>query len=242
MSQKIKIMGYNIHACIDRDWKKSTFDAVLDVIRSCNPDILGLEEVLTRLPICLDMNMPEDIGRALDMQSFFGQAMKRTFAPDTYYGVAALTRFKATAAGKIFLPTPEGAEPRVLLAVRIEAEKPFYFLVTHFSYEGEYEISSAYREQAARLITKTVRENHWFPAILTGDLNSGRGSSIDRIFHEDWDICNDMDPLTPSVEGDLQIDYICTYPKGAFKLHEFGFIDDLKASDHKPVTAVLEQV
>lgn len=242
MKKQWKVMGYNLHAGVDRDWKTTTLHLAMDVIRGYAPDLLGAEEVLTNNNMAPDWVMHEDMAKALGMNAVFGRALIRDEAVRREYGVAAFARCPMELAGKVSLPVPEGSEPRVFTAVRILAEKPFYFIVTHFSYEGEYEKSDEYRERAARLVTETVRKNHWYPAILTGDLNSPQDSAVLKIFHEDWDVCNDRDPVTPSasVDGTIQIDYICTYPKGAFRLVDFGFINDLEASDHKPVTATLE--
>jgi len=240
MAKIWKVMGYNLHAGMDYDWKQMILDKALKVIHGYAPDMLGAEEVLTNNPIKKNINMPQDMADDLKMNVIFGKAMDRDFNPGCEYGVAALSGYPLEFVRKIFLPTPEGKEPRVVLVCRVSAETPVYFLVTHFSYEGEFPNSSKYREDAARLITAEVKKNHWYPAILTGDFNSERDSSIDRIFHEEWDVCNDRDPFTPSVADSIQIDYICTYPKDAFILHDFGFIEDLEGSDHKPVTASLE--
>lgn len=231
-------MGYNVHAGVDQDWKKLTLDQAIEVIRKYGPDILGVEEVLTNNNMAPDMVMYEKMEQALSMKASFAQTLEQI--PGRRYGVAAFSRYPMEFVDKIFLPVPEKSEPRVFTVVRILAETPFYFIVTHFSYEGEYEKSDEYRKKAAHLVTDTVKKNHWYPAILTGDLNSPQTSDVLRIFHEDWDVCNDRDPVTPSVDGTIQIDYICTYPKGAFRLVDFGFIDDLKASDHKPITALIE--
>jgi len=61
--------------------------------------------------------------------------------------------------------------------------------------------------------------------------------------HRHWDVGNDRDPDTPTAQtshqGWRQIDFICGTPKGAFEFVEFTIIDDLIASDHRPVTARL---
>jgi exonuclease III len=39
--------------------------------------------------------------------------------------------------------------------------------------------------------------------------------------------------------GWRQIDFICTYPKGAFEVKKLTFVENLLASDHRPVVAEL---
>ena len=125
----------------------------------------------------------------------------------------------------------------------MDAPRPFYFAVTHFSYQGEFEGDAQYRLDSIRRITEKVRENRWFPIVLGGDLNNYAGTpSIDEL-HAHWDVWNDAIPDVPTANcshaGWRQIDFLASFPRKAFSLEGFGIDPDLTVSDHKAVWAEL---
>ncbi len=241
MEQIIKAMTYNIHFTIGTDtrpdWKR-----IADLIKKENPDVLGLEEVTVNHPYSPGLDVPEAMSGYLGMNIFFGDAIPINNGHGKY-GIAALSKYPMEVIDKIFLPVPEGHEKRIFIIVKIQAPKPYYFIVTHFSYQGELEHDEELRTACAKTVTETVQKNHYFPAIWLGDFNTYPGTETLQYIHTQWDVCNDCDPHTPTAHcshaGWRQIDFICTYPKGAFELREFSFIENILASDHRPVTALL---
>lgn len=241
-SDNIKVMTYNIHSTIGTDgvadWRR-----IAGIIRNEQPDVLGLEEVTISHGRSPDVDVPKCMSEYLGMNVFFGRTMAINQGRG-HYGIAAFSPHRLEVVEKLVLPTPEGIEPRTTVIVRVLDDRPYYFVVTHFSFGGEFEGDEAYRTIGAKLITDTIKDKNYFPVIWVGDFNTFTGTKTIDYVHKHWDVCNDRAPDTPTTEtshnGWRQIDFICCGPKGAFEVREFAIIDNLIASDHKPVTARLK--
>lgn len=242
MSPRIKVMTYNIHFTIgsdDRpDWKRTA-----DLIRAENPDVAGLEEVTIRHHRSPEVDTVKEFRNYLHWNVLFGKAIDICDGKGEY-GLAVASKHPMKEVAKIYLPTPDGIEERIFFVVKVSAPIPFYCIVTHFSWTGEYENDDRGRLDSIRLITENVRNNRWFPAFLTGDLNTFTGTPALRFLHDEWDVANDAEPDTPTavISGNRpkQIDFIASYPKNAFALRKFTIHPDRLVSDHNPVTAVFE--
>ena len=238
----IKVMTYNIHFSIGTDgvadWRR-----IADLIKKECPDILGLEEVTVFHSRTPDMDVPKLMSGYLGMNHFFGMTMPINDGKGQY-GIAAMTRQKMEVVKKLPLPVPDGIEPRTAIFVKVLADRPYYFVVTHFPFQGEFDGDEDCRTECAKLITNTIRDNNLLPAIWVGDLNTYSGTETMEYIHGVWDVCNDLMPDEPTAKtsrkGWRQIDFICCYPKGAFEIKEFSISDDITASDHKPVTATVK--
>ena len=241
MSQDIQVMTYNIHFTVGTD-KVADWRRTAAMIRAQHPDVIGLQEVTIFHHASPDIDVPRALSRELDLNAFFGRTL---FYPSGRgeYGIAAMARKDFTVMEKIVLATPEGIEPRTAIIIKVHAEQPYYFIVTHFSYQGEFDGDEQYRTLNAKLITDTVIDKEYFPAIWVGDFNTFEGTSTLDYIHKHWDVANDQEPETPSCEtgkfGWRQIDFICTYPKNAFTVKDFKIVGDHLVSDHSPVVATL---
>jgi endonuclease/exonuclease/phosphatase family metal-dependent hydrolase len=242
---KIKVLNYNIQSTIGADgvadWKRTA-----EMIRGLDADVVALEETGINHWRTPGVDIPERIAGHLGMNVIFGKAVDFYYDGDKHsqYGIAALSKYKLELVEKVFLPIPdEDQEPRCFIVVKVLAPKPFYLIVTHFSFQGECENDDDYRLESARMITATVQDKKYLPAILCGDLNTVRGMPAINYLHEYWDVCNDVEPDTPTAVskkcGPCQIDFICTYPEKIFSLESFTITPDQTVSDHKPVSAVL---
>ena len=243
---KIKVLNYNIQSTVgaDRiaDWKRTA-----EMIRGFNADIIAAEEIGINHGRAPGVNVPKQIAESLGMNVIFGKAINVFYDKDKQgeYGIAAFSKYNLELIEKVFLPIPDKKhEARCFIVVKVLAPKPFYFIVTHFSFQGEFENDDAYRLDSAKQITKTVKGKKYFPAILCGDLNTVRGMPAINYLHNEWDVCNDVEPNTPTAVsrncGPCQIDFICTYPKKAFDLDSFMITPDQIVSDHKPISANLK--
>jgi endonuclease/exonuclease/phosphatase family metal-dependent hydrolase len=258
---KIKVLNYNIQSTIGADgvadWKRTA-----EMIRGLDADVVALEETGINHWRAPGVDIPERIAGHLGMNVIFGKAVDFYYDGDKHsqYGIAALSKYKLELVEKVFLPIPdEEQEPRCFIIVKVLAPKPFYLIVTHFSFQGEFENDDDYRLESARMITATVQDKKYLPAILCGDLNTVRGMPAINYLHEYWDVCNDFkkdistinylherwdaEPDIPTAvskkRGPCQIDFICTHPKKTFSLESFTITPDQTVSDHKPVSAVL---
>jgi endonuclease/exonuclease/phosphatase family metal-dependent hydrolase len=234
-------MSYNIHFTIGTDnvadWKR-----IAELIGEYNPDLLALEEVTVNHPHTPGLNVPEVLGNELEMHAEFADAIPINDGKGKY-GIAALSKYPLERVGKFYLPTPEGGEKRVFLVVKVLAEKHFYFVVTHFPFQGEFPGDEECRVECAAQIMETVGENNWLPTVWAGDFNTYPGSPTIESIHEKCKVFNDADKLTPTAycknAGWRQIDFICACPKNTFALKNFRFVENMLASDHRPVIADL---
>ncbi len=242
---KLKVMTYNIHSCIGTD-RVSDCLRTAGMVAKENPDVAGLQEMPHKALVVKGEDVLSKIGQATGMNAFFGEAFQwKEDQGGGSYGVAGLTRFPTEIVDKIKLPTPDPKiEPRVALILRCQAEKEFYFVVTHFSYNGEFEGDEEYRKASAQLIVETLERKGYAPAVIVGDFNTDPTTITMDYVRTCCDLWNDADGnRTPTADtgkfGWLQIDMICSFPKGAFELQNFRVIDDVLVSDHRPVIAEL---
>jgi endonuclease/exonuclease/phosphatase family metal-dependent hydrolase len=238
MSNKtIKIMTYNIHFGIGMD-KKVDFERIAEVIRQAAPDIVGLQEVVINHPWSPGADAPQLLSDSLNMKNTFARTIYINEG-DGEYGIGLLSKSTIEVVETLQLPSDDGMEPRVALIVKVKQPFEFYFIVSHFSHEVD---SEPYRVKAAQAITKTVQDKQYTPAILVGDFNSNPHDPCLNEIRKNWTICNDANPtLTyPSDKPEHLIDYICYYPAEAFSLVDQSVIDEQLASDHRPITAILQ--
>lgn len=244
MSQDIRVLSYNIHSIIgtDRvvDWKRTAA-----MIRARQADVVGLQEVTIFHHASPEVDVPREFSRELGMNVHFARTLFYKSGRGEY-GVATMTKEKFEVVEQIILATPDGIEPRTALFIKVLAERPYYFIVTHLSYQGEFEGDDAYRTLNAKLITDTVIAKNYFPAIFVGDFNTFEGTPTMDYIHKHWLVANDLEPKTPTCEtgkfGLKQIDFICAYPKDAFVIKDFTVVGDHLVSDHSPIVATVQMV
>lgn len=238
----IKVVSYNVHSTIGMDGR-SDCARLGDVINSLAPHVAGLQELGVYTRRVPEVNAPLDIARHTRMNYLFSRSLVTTEAGGEY-GVGAFSVYTMELKMRLLLPTPEGAEPRSALIVKVNAPEPFYFAVCHFSFQSEYEKSEFFRTMGAKLLTDTIIDNKFYPCIWTGDFNTFKGTDTLEYIHKHWLVANDLDPDTPTSfcsmgAGERQIDFICAYPKESFEVRSFKVIPDREASDHNPVAAEL---
>ncbi len=235
----IKVLTYNIHSAIGMD-NQADWRRIAEVIGRTGADVVGLEEVTVNHAMMKDVNVPRQIGEFLKVNWVFGKALAINEGKGEY-GIAAFSPHPMRLVREIRLPVPANHEPRLALVLKIDAPRPYYFIVTHFSYDGEYPDSETNRVEAVKVITAAVKEGKYAPAIMVGDFNSFPDAPCLNAARREWTICNDVNPELsfPSDTPNQLIDYICCYPKAAFKVDGVRVIAETMASDHRPVLAEL---
>lgn len=243
MKNSLKVMSYNIHFTIGTDnrpdWKRTA-----NLIREQDPDIVGLQEVTIRHKFSPELDTVKALRTYLGWNVLFGKTID-LYDGKGEYGLAIASKHPIREVAKIYLPTPKDIEERIVFIVKVTGpERDFYCAVTHFSWDGEYMNDDEGRLKSIELITENVKNNGWYPMILTGDLNTFSGRPAIDYLHRQWDVANDAEPDTPTAELShqrmKQIDFIASYPKEAFNLQSFTIIDDRLVSDHNPVCAIFE--
>ena len=239
---EVRFLEYNIQSAFGMDDLQDP-KRTAAMIRQLDPDLCALVEVganTDRIRCDIPAVLCEELGRHLVYGEAFQPGGKGT------YGVAALSKYPLEFVEKFPLPRPEdpGIEPRICMVVKVLAPTPFFLAVTHFSFQGEFPGDDRCRADAARLITRTMKEKNYLPAILSGDLNAVPDAEAIRFLHGDWLVANDLDPHSPTAcsraRGFCQIDYIAAMPKERFRVKAFVVEADRTVSDHHPVTARLE--
>ncbi|WP_176015206.1 endonuclease/exonuclease/phosphatase family protein [Victivallis sp. Marseille-Q1083] len=236
--QEIKIMTYNIHAGIGMD-DQFNLPRLAEVIRANGADVIGLEEVDINNPRSQRSDIPRELGQLLNMHPAFIKAV--AFHEGTsQYGNAVLSKYPLEVVDKLPLPGDGNAEPRAALVVKVAAEQPFYFIVTHFVWEPELE---DLRLQSVDAIDQLVQSKKYYPAILVGDLNQEPDAACIEALRKNWTLTNDHggSKSWPADQPEQQLDYIAFTPKNAFEIVRHQVIGEVMASDHRPVMATLRR-
>jgi endonuclease/exonuclease/phosphatase family metal-dependent hydrolase len=164
-------MTYNVHRCLGTDGVLSP-ERIAEVIASCRPDIVGLQELDVRRRRTGGIDQVERIARLLRMDYHFHPALR---VMDELYGDAILTARPSTLVKAGPLPGRSRLEPRGALWAEVDAgEAPLQVINTHLGLRG-----TERRVQIERLLGPD-----WLgspacrpPLVLMGDLNAPPGTA-----------------------------------------------------------------
>jgi len=235
----IKIMTYNTHHCNPPD-KPGVIDvqAIAAVIKKENPDIVALQEIDVNTKRDGQINEAAEIAAQTDYPSFY--FAKTIDLEGGSYGIMILSKFPLIDTATHKLPTNEtiGGEHRVLATavVRLPDGKTITFGCTHLDAEHKENRLLQIRE------INNIAGKSAYPFLLVGDFNSGEGSKvIDMLDQSFTRTCTHCKP-TLHEEGyaDVPIDFIACKPGSNFTVQSHNVLQNINASDHYPVTAVLK--
>ncbi len=235
----IKVMTYNVHHCNPPG--KATIGvidikAVSKLIHDQNPDIVALQEVdVNTSRSGKEINEAEEIAKNNGMYFYFGKAID--FGGGGY-GVAILSKYPISEMKTILLSKESNpnAEQRVLTTARIKlpGRKDFRFACTHLDV-----VSEENREMQVKQIIETSMQDS-IPIILAGDFNDVEGSKPLQLLDKQFQVsCKACPSTSPQDTPRKAIDFIGFYRKFPFKVISHQVIEELYASDHRPVMAVL---
>ncbi|MBO4303460.1 MAG: endonuclease/exonuclease/phosphatase family protein [Lentisphaeria bacterium] len=216
----------------------------MKVLKEASPDVIALQEVASFRPGCPQIDYLARAETFLGMASAFGKTLD--FENGGTFGNGILSRFPVETVEVFPLDFPPEAEKRKALITKIAAPSPFFMVSLHLSYQGEFENDDEARKEALKKLEQHLMEKRYFPVILAGDFNNGPDSPAISFMREKWDIANDTaKERIPTAEtgkyGWMQIDFIMSYPKGAFACKKFQVMEDFYGpSDHRGVFAELE--
>lgn len=238
----IRVMCYNIAA------GSGDIDAIAQVIRDQNPDIIALQEV--------DVNWGERsdyedqaryLADALNMHYFFGEIYSydatEPDAPPRRYGLAWLSTepFLQTDNHSLSRLSTQESEPALRLLPgfpEVVAEfngNRIHFFNTHLDYRPD---PVARETQISEMIS--IMQTIDSPMILTGDLNAKPDAPelvpLFETLQDVWTIQEDPGYTFPAPAPDRRIDYILH--SGHFVVKKV-YVVDTQASDHRPVVADL---
>ena len=227
----IRVLTYNIRhgAGMDDSVDLRRAAAVINAVR---PDIVALQEIDSATSRTDHVDQATRLGALTRMRAAFGGFMGYR---DGQYGMAILSRHPILASTNHRLP--DGLEPRTALGVTTQVEgmaTPMVVVGIHL-YATEEE-----RLAQARRLTE-IFEGEQLPVLLVGDFNSEPGSAVIEHLAQQWSIPAKSPPtLTfPADVPEREIDYIMLRPASQFEVIEVRVVEEVMASDHRPVLLVV---
>ena len=152
--ENIKVMTWNIHNGVGID-DQYDIDRISSVIKTQNPDIIGLQEV--------EEDMVVNIADKLDMEYFFGA----DFVDDE--GNAILSKYPIEDVQNLYL-SPDNERSLIRAEIIIDSEK-WYIFIIHLSLRPtEYNLM-----QTEQILSKVLK-GYSKRVILIGDFNFGPDS------------------------------------------------------------------
>jgi endonuclease/exonuclease/phosphatase family metal-dependent hydrolase len=233
-------MTYNIHHANPPSKEKTgeiDLDAIVNVIKSENPDLVALQEVDVNTERSKGVNQAEAIAQKLGMQAFFGRAIDYGGGQ---YGVAILSKYPISEATVI--PLPEDAEPQsedrvlTMASIRLPDGSFIRFGSTHLDVR-----SAANRNlQVQKIIEVAAQES--IPFVVAGDFNATPGSSAINLLDQNLiPTCTDnCEPTIPVDKPNRTIDFVAFSKTSGFKVISQKVIPERYASDHLPVVVNLQ--
>jgi endonuclease/exonuclease/phosphatase family metal-dependent hydrolase len=233
----IRILTYNIH-------HGEGSDGLLDlprlarVIASAAPDLVALQEVDERTDRSGGVSQVSELGGLTGLRPVFGEAMP---FQNGGYGVGILSRWPIRSVHNRPLPRPvPDREPRTALTVTVRPAPGLgdvTFTSTHLDFGR---VNS--RDLQAHALNEMLVGNDQALSILAGDLNSGEDSEVVRIVRQQWREIEVPGPTVMSGSGRLifRLDWLFMRPASRWRVIEARRIEEMTASDHLPVLAVLE--
>ncbi|WP_447640307.1 MULTISPECIES: endonuclease/exonuclease/phosphatase family protein [Chitinophagaceae] len=232
----LKVMTYNTHHCNPPE-KPNIIDvaAIAAVIRKENPDIVALQEIDANTNRCGKINEAAELSIQTGLHAFyFGKAMDYDGGQ---YGIMILSKYPLSDTKTDTLPRANGkGEPRVMVTATISLPngKTIRFGSTHLE---------AYNKESR--IMQITEINHIaketsLPFIIAGDFNAMENSDVIQLLDQSFTRTCYNCPVTFDEDNETgAIDYIA-YKKGSpFNTVSHIVIPNKKASDHMPVTAIL---
>ena len=233
-SEALRVVSYNIKHGRGND-NVVNLDRAASVLRTLQPDIVGLQEVDDLATRSGGVPQAERLGRSLGMHHAFGRFMDFQGGA---YGMAILSRHPIVRTESVRLP--DGNEPRVALAV--EVQLPSNGRLTIVNVHFDWVEDDTFRFAQASALT-TYLDALKTPYILLGDFNDEPKSRTLALFQQRAAEAKKpaADRFTfSSTEPNKEIDFIFTAPATAWRAREVRVITEPLVSDHRPLLAVLE--
>ena len=239
-SHGLRVMSYNIHHGEGTDGR---FDLqrLAQIINDHQPDLVSLQEVDRRTARADGVDQAMELARLTGMDMAYGKAMDYDGGA---YGVAVLSRTPLRLARAHPLPHGDGREPRTALSALIKhgPSGEVLFIATHLQHNSE-----ADRIAEAQVINGLFVDEGGPPVILAGDLNAQPLSPPMAVLLAHWrDAAAGAPgapgapaPTWPSDEPRVRIDYVLFHPAGAWRVIEAKVIEEIIASDHRPLLVEL---
>lgn len=237
VNNQLKVMSYNIHHC-NPPSKDGWIDvnAIANVIKKENPDIVGLQEVDINTARSGTINQAAELALKTGLTSYYFAKAIDYDGGD--YGVAILSKYPLSDMKTYQLPMDNNmqGEPRVLATatVILPGGKKITFGCTHLDAQR----NDTNRVLQIKKINNIVTDAQ-LPMIIAGDFNAEEESEVIRILDSQFKrTCKPCKPTIPATSPRKAIDFIAYKAQGAFSVLKHEVVNETYASDHLPVTAI----
>lgn len=233
----ITLMSYNTQHCLNYVTREIDFDIMVDTIRKCGADIIGLQEMFNLGETEEFTEQTAVLAEKLGFYHYFAEATK--LEKGKYpYGNGLLSRYPILEAETVIIPDPEVRtgkryyETRCLLKAKLDVAGGLNILVTHFGLNPDEQVN-AVNTVVANLETEKC--------VLMGDFNVRPENELlqpirERLF-DTAELFEETKGSWPSDEPRGKIDYIFT-TKDLQVLN--ADIPAIVSSDHRPHIATIE--
>ena len=233
---ELRVVTYNIKHGRGND-NVVDLERTANVVRPLKPDVVGLQEVDDRATRSGGVAQAERLGQLLGLQHAFGRFMDFQGGA---YGMAILSRHPIVDTRPVQLP--EGNEPRIALSVEVRLPDGGRLMIVnvHFDWVRDDGFRFAQAEALSRYLD-ALRT----PYILLGDFNDLPESRTLKLFKARAGEARKPEGgrfTFPSTAPEREIDFIFFAPAPGWRAREVRVIDERVASDHRPVSAILERV
>ncbi|MFN2315650.1 MAG: endonuclease/exonuclease/phosphatase family protein [Gemmatimonadales bacterium] len=229
----LRLVTYNIRHGRGMDGEVN-LERTAAVLRELAPDIVALQEVDNGVIRSGSQDQAAVLGELLGMHHAFGSFMDYQGGQ---YGMAILSRLPIVRENPVALP--DGNEPRVALAVEVEASGGHRLMLVnvHFDWVASDSFRFAQAEHLAGYLDALT-----VPYLLLGDFNDEPASRTLGLFRSRAvEVAKPAGAgvTFPSAEPVKEIDYIFAAPAAAWDVGTAAVIAEREASDHRPVRGVV---
>lgn len=230
-AQRVKILTYNIHhANPPSKPGKIDLEAIADVIKEADADVVGIQEVDVNVSRSEMVDQAKRLAELTGTHYFFSKGIDLEKGE---YGVLILSKHKILNPRRYDLPMPVKSENRSLAVVELEMPggKKIAFANSHFDLKDKNKVAQAQ-------FVNEIAANYAYPVIFMGDLNAYPDSEPIKLLEKQF-VRNKKDnkPTFPNTGAKQEIDYIMVSKPTKFSWKKYEVVDASYPSDHLPLYA-----
>ena len=230
----VRVLSYNIHHGEGVDGKLD-LQRIATVIQSVQPDIVALQEVDVRVKRSQGVDQAVELGKLTGMQHAFGGNID---LQGGQYGNAVLARSELQVVANHQLPNIDKGEQRGVLEVSINHQgRQLRVLATHFDHRRD----ARERLESIAMVNELAAAKPHTATLLIGDLNAPFDSDVLQQAMKTWQRTNSASlPTIPVAHPERQIDFVLTFPAGAWTVVTARVLEEAVASDHRAIFVELK--